>query len=79
MIQLFAEFNVSSAQVKEWPFINGEIDVEAGGNQISTNYEKGSVSRWLDHGGHYGVPVETETKRNAGSTFTAMWPPFCKR
>ena len=31
------------------------------------------MSRRFDHGGHNGVP---ETKGNAKSIFTAMWPPF---
>ena len=30
--------------------------------EINTEYEKGVVRRRFDHGGHDGVPVETETK-----------------
>ena len=42
--------------------------------QISTEYEKGNID--VDNGGHSGVPVEAETKRNAKSLFTLMWSPF---
>ena len=48
--------------------------LKRGREQISAEYEKGVVTRRFDHGGHDGVPVETETKGNARSLFTAMWP-----
>ena len=69
---------MSRAQVAEWPFVNRAIDVEAGREQISIEYEKGVVSRRFDHGGHDGVPVETGTKENPRLIFTALWPPFLK-
>ena len=34
------------AQVEEGPSANGEADIEAGKLQISTEYEKGVLSRW---------------------------------
>ena len=40
------------------------IDVKAGREQISTEYEKGIVSGRFDHGRHGGLLVETETKGN---------------
>ena len=61
------------AQVEEWPFTNGAIYVEAGREQISTEYEKGVERRRFDQGGHDGVPIETKTYGNARSIFIAMW------
>ena len=42
------------------------------GEQTSTEYEKGVVSRRFDHGGHDGVPIGTETNGNVRSMFTAI-------
>ena len=70
---------MSRAQVEEWPFINGAIDFEAGREQISIKCAKDVVSRRFDHGGHGGMPVETGTKGNPRSIFTAWWPLFFKK
>ena len=52
------------------------VAVEAGREQISTEYEKDVVSRRFDHDGHDGVPVEAEAKGNARSIFAVIRPPF---
>ena len=67
---------MSRAQVEEWPFTNGAIDVKTGREQINIEYAKGVVRRRFDHGGDDGMPVETGTKGNPRSIFTAWWPPF---